>query len=94
LFLPHWGKSILVAYKTGMKKTIYDERYRKLTAWLRSMRIEKSITMEKLASEMGCAFSFISKYETNQVRLDVLQYFEICSILQIDPAEGLKLLKG
>jgi transcriptional regulator with XRE-family HTH domain len=77
-----------------MKKTIYDERYIKLVCWLKDSRKEKGITMEVLADKMGCAFSFVSKYEKNQVRLDVLQYYEICTVLEIDPAEGLKLLSG
>ncbi len=35
----------------------------------------------------------VGKYEKNQIRLDVLQYQEICSILGIDSAEGLELIK-
>lgn len=48
--------------------------------------------MRDLSLKLGCSYSFIGKYERNEVRLDVLQYFEICSILQIDPADGLELL--
>ena len=76
----------------AMKKTIFNPRYEKLTAFLKQERRAKGITMRDLAQELECSYSFIGKYERNEVRLDVLQYFEICSILQIDPADGLKLL--
>lgn len=49
--------------------------------------------MRALAEEWGCGYSFISKYEKNQVRLDILQYFEICALLKIDPAAGLNILR-
>ncbi|MEE9368327.1 MAG: helix-turn-helix transcriptional regulator [Pontiella sp.] len=77
-----------------MKKTIYDPRYYELTAWLKRQRIEKQFTMRALAQKLGCSYSFIGKYERNEIRLDVLQYQEICSALGIDSAEGLKLIKG
>ena len=76
-----------------MKKTIYDPRYRALTFWLKQQREEKKVTMRALAEEWGCGYSFISKYEKNQVRLDTLQYFEICMLLKIDPEEGLNILR-
>ncbi len=75
-----------------MKKTIYDSKYQLLTAWLKEKREEKKVTMRALALEMDCGYAFISKYEKNQVRLDILQYYEICTILKIDPSEGLELM--
>jgi len=49
--------------------------------------------MRALAQKLDCSYSFIGKYERNEIRLDVLQYQEICSILGIDSAKGLKLIK-
>ncbi|MEA2068003.1 MAG: helix-turn-helix transcriptional regulator [Verrucomicrobiota bacterium] len=77
-----------------MKKTIYDPRYCELIAWLKQQRKEKQFTMRVLAQKLDCSYSFIGKYERNQIRLDVLQYQEICSILEIDSAEGLELIKN
>jgi len=76
-----------------MKKTIYDPRYCELTAWLREQRQEKGFTMRMLAKKLDCSYSFIGKYEKNQVRLDILQYQEICSILGVDPCEGFRFVK-
>ena len=75
-----------------MKKTIFDPRYEKLTAFLKQERRAKGFTMREISQKLGCSYSFIGKYERNEVRLDVLQYFEICLILKIDPTEGLKNL--
>lgn len=75
-----------------MKKTIYDERYIALVLWLKQKRTEKKITMRELSAQMGCSYAFISKYEKNQVRLDILQYFEICTLLEVDPSDGFRQL--
>ncbi len=75
-----------------MIKTIADPNYLRLTSWLKEKREEKKVSIRDLAKQLGCGSSLITKYERNHVRVDVLRYYQICTILEVDPAEGLKTL--
>ena len=76
-----------------MEKTIFNPKYQALITWLKEQREKKQVTMRDLADKLGCGSSYVNKYEKAQVRIDVFQYVEICRILEVDPADGLKLLQ-
>jgi transcriptional regulator with XRE-family HTH domain len=46
---------------------------------LRQIRHEAELTQEDLAERLGRPQSFVSKYETGERRLDVLELYEVCT---------------
>ena len=43
-----------------------------------------------LAKKLGEPQQYVSRYETGERRLDVVQYFEVASKLGFDPVESLR----
>ncbi|KPH63709.1 XRE family transcriptional regulator [Pseudoalteromonas porphyrae] len=76
-----------------MGKTVSSEENSRLTKWLKSKRHEKGHTMRSLAQVLGTPHSFIGKIENQERRLDVIEFLRYCDALEVDPYEGLGLLK-
>lgn len=66
----------------GMK-SIHNKAYQHLLRLLRSKRIEKGVTQEELASRLGVGQGIVSKIETHERRLDLIELREICFALGI-----------
>ena len=49
------------------------------------LRQEKGITQTQLAEKLKRPQSFVSKYESGERRLDLIEFLEIAKALQIDP---------
>ena len=62
-------------------KTIYKEAYRKSIALLKEKRIEKGVTQSQLAEKLGISQAVISKIETCERRLDIIELREICNVI-------------
>ena len=67
-----------------MKKTIHDSDYKNVLALVRSFRENKGITQAQLAKKLGFDQTFISKIETGERRMDVIELRRICLALDID----------
>lgn len=75
-------------------KSISEPTYEALLAWLVSQRKAKGLSQEALAIRLGLAsHSYVSKIESKERRLDVLEYFKICRELEIPFEEGMRLLE-
>ena len=61
-----------------MRKSIYTEQHKALTTLLRDLRIEAGLTQTELATRIGRDQTFVSKYESGERRLDILELREIC----------------
>ena len=64
----------------GSSKQYY--RFRHL---LISYRKEKGITQTQMAERLDRPQSFVSKYETGERRLDLIEFLEITKALELDP---------
>lgn len=62
----------------SVKKSIYTDQNEKLIALLRKIRVEAGLTQVQLAERLGQKQSFISKYESGERRLDLIQLRQIC----------------
>jgi hypothetical protein len=86
-----------------MSKTIHDDAYGQLLAWLKDERERRNretgggFTMRALAPHLarllgrpGLKFSWVAKIEQRDRRIDLLEYAAYCIALGIDPHEGLQ----
>jgi transcriptional regulator with XRE-family HTH domain len=51
---------------------------------LKELRREKGVTQEALAELLGMPQSYVSKYELGERRLDLIEMFKICRVLNTD----------
>ncbi|KXI29411.1 helix-turn-helix domain-containing protein [Paraglaciecola hydrolytica] len=74
-------------------KSIYDPHYRKLVATLVEARKNAGISQTQLAIELGLnSHSYISKIESCERNVTLLDYIRICRVLKFDPKGGIDIL--
>ncbi|HEX8557744.1 MAG TPA: helix-turn-helix transcriptional regulator [Pyrinomonadaceae bacterium] len=76
-----------------MKKKVYIAQRGRLVSLLREIRIEAGLTQMELAVHIGRDQTFVSKYESGQRRLDVLEVREICQAVGSTLEEFVKRLE-
>ena len=69
------------------EKSIFRADYRLIIDWLSTKRQVLGITQQQLAQKLNKPQSFVSKYENCERRLDVVEFLEICRIMDINPQE-------
>ena len=76
-----------------MKKSIYSLHQKKLQDLLRQVRIQADLRQIDLAERLGEPQSFVSKYETGERRLDILEIREVCEAVGISLEEFARKLE-
>ncbi|NIH84593.1 helix-turn-helix domain-containing protein [Amycolatopsis granulosa] len=66
-----------------MEKSIYSAEYQQLCRLLRELRQEAGLTQVQVAERLGVPQSFVSKYETGERRLDVVELRHISAALNV-----------
>ena len=69
---------------------LQDDRYRALVRRLRVRRLEAELTQQGLAERLGRRQQFVSKYESFERRLDVIEFVDIARELDLDWARELQ----
>ena len=64
-----------------MNKSIHSKRYRQLIKKLVEARKNQKITQRDLSSKLNQYVTFVSKYETMERRLDVIEFVDVCVAL-------------
>jgi len=67
-----------------MTESVYSEEYRRFTALLRSLRQEAGLTQTAVAESLGMPQSYVSKYESGERRLDVVETARVARVLNLD----------
>jgi transcriptional regulator with XRE-family HTH domain len=67
-----------------MRKTQHTREYRKLLQALRESRLKAGLTQDEVAGRLGTYASFISKIESGERRLDVIELATLCKIYGVD----------
>lgn len=62
----------------------HDPRYRDLIDKLTAARKQKGLSQEGLAKILGRHQQFVSRYETGERRLDVVEFVDISRVLDLD----------
>lgn len=57
-------------------------------------RRKKGLTQVEVADRLGKPQSFVSKYESGERRLDVIEFIQVCKALKIDPAKVITELEN
>jgi transcriptional regulator with XRE-family HTH domain len=73
-----------------MMKSIHTTRQEKLCMLLRHARKKAGFTQEELGKRLGKYKTFVSKYESGERSLTVIELIEISEILEIDPLSIMK----
>ena len=77
-----------------MPKTLRSPQQTLLQKLLIEARISRNLTQDEVADRLGRPQSFVSKYETGERRLDVIEYCDVVRALGADPVELLAELLG
>lgn len=56
---------------------------RRLTSLLRQVRLDADLTQADLADRLGQTQSYVSKYESGEQRLDLIELEAICKVVNI-----------
>lgn len=65
-------------------RTIGDLRYIEVITKLRLVRKSQGLTQKGLSDRLSVPQSYVSKYETGERRLDVIELLDICTALDIE----------
>jgi transcriptional regulator with XRE-family HTH domain len=63
-----------------MRKSRYSKQYERLLSVLRLVRKEAGLTQTEVAAKFGAHASFVSKVESGERRLDVVELTEFCRV--------------
>jgi transcriptional regulator with XRE-family HTH domain len=74
-------------------KSIHNEDYKKLLILLREIRQEAGLTQVALAERLQSDQTIISKIETGERRIDVLELREICTAIGISLEQFIRRLE-
>ncbi|MCG3122072.1 MAG: hypothetical protein GIKADHBN_00448 [Phycisphaerales bacterium] len=61
---------------------------------VRQMRVDAGLRQADLAKKLGEPQSFVSRYESGERRLDVLELRQICTVLGVSLADFIERLEG
>lgn len=75
-----------------MTSSIFTEQYRRFRELLIQYRQDKSITQTQLAETLNRPQSFVSKYESGERRLDIVEFLEISTALEFDPCQLIRII--
>ena len=70
--------------KCAVKKNIRLNQQKRVLVLLRDIRIDAGLTQSELASRLDRDQTFVSKYESGERRLDILELREVCQAIGID----------
>lgn len=70
-----------------MSKSVYSAQYKRLLRLLVSAREERGLTQVHVARAIGKPQSFVSKAESGERRLDIVELLQILDALRADPIE-------
>jgi transcriptional regulator with XRE-family HTH domain len=67
-----------------MAKTFHSRKYKSVCSYLEEVRRQRGLSQAQIAEKLSKPQSFVSKYESGERRLDVVEFFEICCALELD----------
>jgi len=76
-----------------MPRSQHSDRYRKLCQLLGETRMKKGLTQAVVAQRLGKPQSYVSKYESGERRLDVIELLDVATALNTNVGALLQKFK-
>jgi len=73
-------------------RSLHSLPYRKLRAVLAKARMDAALTQAQVAEKLKRPQSFVSKYESGERQLDVIEFLGVCKAIGIPPVQVLEQL--
>lgn len=77
-----------------MTKSVFTTEYAVFRELLRELRIKNGLTQERLSEALVMPQSFVSKYETGERRLDIIEIRAVCKPLGTNLSTFVKELEA
>jgi len=77
-----------------VQKSVYSKRYRRLLDALKNARIAANLTQAEAAEHLKKPQSFVSKCESGERRIDVIELLEYCRIYGVSAENILAAIDG
>lgn len=77
-----------------MVKSLHSTEYEKFRYLIQEARENSGLTQSQLASRLGKPQSYVSKYESGERRIDVVEFVKICNVIGVDADKLLNRLTG
>jgi transcriptional regulator with XRE-family HTH domain len=77
-----------------MTRSAHTREYQVFKDLLRSSRKDAGLTQEELAEALGVPQSYVSKYETGERRLDVVELLRVCQVLGVPSPTFIRRLEA
>ena len=74
------------------RKSSFSAEYKLFCRLLREAREKAALTQEDVAKRLSRPQSYVSKYESGERRLDVIEFLRVVKVLRVGPDEILKRL--
>ena len=81
------------SYNVRVRKSIHTPQNERLLSLLRKLRTEAGLTQVDLAARIKKDQTFVSKYESGERRLDVLELREICIAVGVSLTQFVRRLE-
>ena len=75
-------------------KSLYSQRYRHLLKLLVESRKASGLSQQAVADKLKRHQSFVSKYESGERRLDVVELLMLSEVIGFDPVQMLRKLSA
>ncbi len=76
-----------------MTKFVFTDKHDRFRTALIADRKQANLTRVQVAARLRRPQSFVSKFEKGERRLDVVEFFEVASVIRVDPLRFLRALK-
>lgn len=87
---PPYPAASLQRRRSAMKKSRHSQKYRRILHLLRQLREDRGLLQSDVAKRFGAYASFVSKCESGERRIDVVELAEFCQAYGISVHEFLK----
>ena len=80
--------------KTAPKKSLFSPEYDRFLVLLRKARMDAGLTQTQAAAKLKRPQSFVSKCESGERRVDVVELTQFCTAYMADPVKFIQSLRG
>ena len=76
----------------GVRKSRFTPQYAHLLERLRALRADRGLLQAELARKLGVPQQYISRYESGEARMDIVQLWRYCRALGVSFTANCKIL--